>query len=172
MYLLCATWDSRVRYAPLYVRSFPLCTPRKLMDAQRILDRSYDQLETVPDRLRWCRHRLGLMQKEVADRAGISRSVYIQLETGACDVYPIPILDKLAALYNIPVADLLDDYNRFLYLGQARLIRAHRQSLGLGKKPYARYMGISPTSLRLWEAEKKRVTKTTWEKYFRGVIKD
>lgn len=101
---------------------------------------------------------------------GISPGIYIQLETGKRGEYPIPILDKLAALYQLPLEDLLDGYNRFLYRGQGKLIREHRQSLGLGKKPYARLLEISPSSLRAWESEKIRITKNAWEKYFKDVI--
>lgn len=172
MYLLCTSVENRVRYAPLYIRSFKSGTPRKLLEAQLFLQQhhSYEELATVPDRLRWCRHHMGLMQKEVAERIGISRRQYIELETGHADYYPKEVVDKLAALYQIPAEDLLDDFNRFLYNGQGRLIREHRKSLGLGKKPYARHMGISPGGLRVWESEEKRMTKATWEKYFKGAI--
>ena len=78
------------------------------------------------------------MQKEVADRLGISRGQYMDLETGTVDYCPKEVVDKLAALFGIPAADLLDDFSRFLYYGQGKAIREHRKRLGLQKKPYAR----------------------------------
>ena len=50
----------------------------------------------VPDRLRWCRHHMGLMQKEVAELIGITRGHYIDFEVGYVDHYPKEIVDKLA----------------------------------------------------------------------------
>lgn len=172
MYILCATLDSYVRYAPLYIHRFRLVSPRKLLEAQMLNQQyhSYEEIESIPDRLRWCRHHLGLMQKEVAEQIGISRNQYIEYETGVVDCFPKAVVDKLAALYQIPVEDLLDEFNRFLYYGQGQAIRRHRESLGLGKKPYARFLKLELNSLRTWEAEKKRITKNSWEKYFKGII--
>lgn len=113
---------------------------------------------------------MGLMQRDIADRIGISRSHYMDLETGAVDYYPKEVVDKLAALFGIPAADLLDDFSRFLYYGQSKAIREHRERLGLQKKPCARLFHMAPQSLRAWESEKKQIFKASWEKYFKGVI--
>ena len=131
---------------------------------------SYDEIRSVQDRLRWCRHHAGLMQKDVADKLGISRSLYIDYEVGAVDYYPGEIVDRLASLYGVPASDFLDAFNRFLYYGQGKAIREHRERLGLPRKTYARYMGIDPNSLRAWESGRKRIMKNSWEKYFKGVI--
>ena len=172
VYILCSTLDTHVRYAPLYIHKFRLIAPRRLLDAQRFQQQyhSYGELLTVQDRLRWCRHHMGLMQKEVADRIGIRRGHYTDLETGAVDYYPKEVVDKLAALFGIPVTDLLDDFSRFLYYGQGKAIREHRERLGLQKKPYARLLHLEPNRLRAWESEKKQISKASWEKYFKGVI--
>ncbi len=172
MYILCATSDSCVRYAPLYVHKFRLVSPHKLLEAQKFNQKyhSYDEIRAIPDKLRWCRHHLGMMQKEVADQICISRGMYIEYENGGVECYPKEVVDKLAALYQVPVEDLLDDFNRFLYYGQGQAIRRHRESLGLGKRAYARQMKLELNSLRAWENEKKQITKNSWEKHFKGVI--
>lgn len=161
-----------MRYAPLYIHKFRLIAPRRLLDAQRFQQQyhSYGELLTVQDRLRWCRHHMGLMQKEVADRIGIRRGHYTDLETGAVDYYPKEVVDKLAEFYGVPVGDFLDDFNRFLYYGQGKAIREHRERLGLQKKPYARLLHLEPNRLRAWESEQKQISKASWEKYFKGVI--
>lgn len=173
LYLLCLTWGGHVRYAPLYIHRFRLVFPRKLLEAQQLHQqyRRYEEIRTVPERLRWCRHHLGLMQKEVAERIGISRSSYLAYEMGEADSYPREIVDKLAALYGVRADDLLDDFSRFLYHGQGQTIRKHRESLGLERKPYARLMHIGPNSLQAWETEKKQISRNSWEKYFKGIIK-
>lgn len=171
-YLLCGTLEGHVRYAPLYIHSFRLAVPHKLLEAQLFYQQyhSYDEIENIPDRMKWCRHHLGLTQKEVADLTGISRNEYIDLETGAVDYYDRKIVDRLTALFKIPFDDLLDDYNRFLYMGQGKMIRAYRERLGLGKKALAELLQVDPNSLRIWEAEKKRMNKKSWEKYFKDRI--
>ena len=169
---MCRAVDGVVRYAPLCIHSFRLIAPRKLLEAQMLNQEyhSYKEIKKVQDRLRWCRHQKGLMQKEVAERIGITRNVYVHLESGEVDWFPKEIADKLAALFEIPVEDLLDDYNRFLYQGQGKLIRAYRESLGLEKKPFARLIGITPSLLRDWELERKRMFKDSWEKHFKDII--
>ena len=136
MYILCSTFEDNVRYAPLYIHSFRLIAPRKLLEAQLFNQQyhNYEEIQNVQDRLRRCRHHMGLMQKEVAERIGITRGHYIDFEAGYVDYYPKEIVDKLAALFQIPVHDLLDPYNLFLYKGQGKMIREYRESLGLKKK--------------------------------------
>ena len=72
-------------------------------------------------------------------------------------------MDKLAALYQVPVEELLDEYNLFL----ARQIIALREKLGLSRTAFARQFGISERSLRAWESEEKVISKGCWERYFR-----
>lgn len=129
--------------------------------------RSYEEIASVPDRLRWQRHRLGLMQKEVAQQVGITRAIYLDMECGVVDCWPRETVDRLAALFAISSTDLLDPYNQFLYEGQGRSIESIRKRSGLGKKAFARSLGISHSLLREWEQETKCVSKKSWEKYFR-----
>lgn len=164
--------DNKCRHALLYIHTFRLIAPRKLLEAQLFNKQyhSYEDIDNIPDRLRFCRHRLGLMQKEVARMAGITRNTYINLETGNLNSFNKTTADKLATLFEIPVCDLLDGYNRFLWDGQARQIQEYRQSFGLGQKPFARQMGIPIRSLQAWESGRKVVSLKSWEKYFKGRI--
>jgi DNA-binding XRE family transcriptional regulator len=161
-----------MRYAPLCIHSFRLVTPRKLLEAQLFNQQyhSYEEIESIPDRLRWCRHRMGLMQKEVAQTVGISRENYMDLETGAVDHYAKETVDKLADLFGVPSADLLDEYNLFLYRGQGAQLKAYRLRCGLKRTPMARMLHVSPSTLRAWEEDQKRMTKSSWEKYFKRKV--
>lgn len=172
MYLMTHTDEDKFKHAPLYIHSFRLMAPRKLLEAQLFNKQyhCYEDIDNIPDRLRFCRHRLGLMQKEVAKIAGVSRNTYINLETGNQNSFDKAVADKLSALFEIPVYDLLDDYNRFIAKGQGKLIRQHREGLKLGKRPYARLLGVSTNLIRAWEGEKKQVSLKSWEKYFKGRI--
>ena len=117
------------RCAPLYVHTFQVFAMG--------IGKRYEDLHTVPERLRWCRLRLGLMQKEVAQRVGISQTLYEEMERGDCQEYPAYAVDKLAELYQVPVEDLLDEYSRFLYGGPVDRIRYARKRLGLSRKAFA-----------------------------------
>ena len=162
---MCRSEGCTVRFAPLYVHSFRLITPRKLLEAQTFNRKyhCYAEIDNVPDRLRWCRYQLGLMQSEVADAVGASRSLYIHLENGACEKYPLPVMDKLAKLYQMPVLDLLDAYNRFLYTGQGKQIRILRESKGMSVREFAESLGVYASTVRKWEADRERMCKRTWE---------
>ena len=107
------------------------------------------------------------MQKEVAQRVGITRAVYFGMEDGTVDYWQPEMVDRLSKLFSVPLTDLLDEYNRFLYEGQGKSIKALRKKSGLGKKAFAKHLGISHSLLREWEQETKCVSKKSWEKYFR-----
>lgn len=114
------------------------------------------------DRLRWCRCSRGLLQAEVAERVGLTYNAYKNLEAGTMQHIPQDTAQRLAELYDIPAADLLDGYNQFLYDGQAARIRTYRESLGLRKKPFARKMGIPIRSLQAWESGSKTITRALY----------
>ncbi len=172
MYIMTCKENGKFKHAILYILSFRLMAPRKLLEAQIFNKQygSYEEIDNIPDRLRFCRHRLGLMQKEVAWMAGISRNTYINLETGNLDSFDRATVDKLAKLFEIPIHDLLDGYNRVLWGGQAQQIKQYRESCGMGVKPFAKQMGIPIRCLQAWENGQKVVSLKSWEKYFKGRI--
>lgn len=105
-----------------------------------------------------------------AEQIGISRGHYIDYEVGYVDYYPKEVVNRLADFYHIPVEDLLDEYNLFLYKGQGKMLKECREKMGLKKKPFARMLHVDPNTYRNWESDKKRMFKLTWEKYFREVL--
>ena len=170
LFLISRPQDSHVRYAPVYIHRFPLCAPRKLLEAtgfNRQYQR-YEQIRTVPDRLRWLRHSWGLMQKEVAAKIGMSHHVYKAIEEGTTRQISTEMRDRLARFYDVANEDLIDAFNRFLLDGQANRIRAIRSKTGLSQREFARQKGIPVQSLEAWENEKRAVTYKSWEKYFKG----
>jgi hypothetical protein len=62
-YLMYQTKNGVVRFAPLFIHSFRLIAPRKLLEAQQFNRRyhSYEEISSVPNRLRWCRYQQGWM---------------------------------------------------------------------------------------------------------------
>ena len=163
----------RVRLAPLYIHSFRVIVPRSFEDKKAFNTkyRFYEDIDNVPARLKWCRMHMGLEQKDVALQVGISDGQYSDMEIGKKDYIPKDTADKLARLYRVPVTDLLNDYARFLYYGQGKAIRGYRQSLGMGKRPFAKLIGTDVCTLRAWEREEIRVSMQLWERCFKDVIK-
>ena len=117
----------------------------------------------------WYRYRKALLQREIAELIGIDRGTYIRYEEYGHDYYPIDHMEKLAELYGVPVTELLDDFNLFLYNDQGKQIREIRNRLGLSRKEYAKIIGVHPGSLKKWELNTVRIFKSTWEKYFKEV---
>ena len=76
-------------------------------------------------------------------------------------------MEKIAQLFDVPVERLLDDYNLFLRNDQGKQIKAIRMKLGLTQREYADKLGVSLGSLKQWEQNRKRIFKSTWEKYFK-----
>jgi transcriptional regulator with XRE-family HTH domain len=147
-----------------------LCAPRKILEATALNKQyhRYEDIANVPDRLRWCRHSRGMTQREVAGKLGLALHTYKNIEAGITKQIPEETVERLARYYNVPVVDLTDEFGCFLLDGQAKRIRAYRESFGLGKKPFARKMGIPIRSLQEWENERKAISYKCWERYFKG----
>ena len=87
-----------------------------LVEAEKFNIRFPDpsEITETADKLRWYRYRKALLQREVAEYAGIDRSTYIHYEEYGRDYYPLDKMEKIAEILGVPVTELLDEYNRFL----------------------------------------------------------
>lgn len=158
-----------VTYAPLYIHSFQLLQPRKLLEAERFNIKYTDpaKIATVADKLRYYRHKKALRQKDVAEKTGIHLATYCAYEQEDRKIpYPFDKLSKTAELFGVEVTDLLDTYNLFLYKGQGWQIRALRQSLGLTKKEFGKLYGFHAHTVKQWENDSIQILKSTWVKLF------
>ena len=145
---------------PLYILQVSLAGPRTTVEAQAFY-RMYHSYADIPnpwDRLRWCRYGLDLLQKEVAAMVGMEEWLYRDLESGAFHRSFTPELaDKLAALYGIPVEDILDDYTLFLHRGGGAFLRRYREAKGWNRQQLADHAKVSRTSIRCWESGQKTI---------------
>ena len=73
--------------------------------------RRYEEIDNVPDRLRWCRHSRGLMQTEVARLIGVSVSSYKSMEKGGTHRIPQERAERLAQLFDVPATDFWNQSN-------------------------------------------------------------
>ncbi len=158
-----------IKFFPLLIYSFPLLAPHHLLESEKFNLKFSDpsEITEIADKLRYYRYSKALLQQDVADLLCIYRTTYSTYEEGGKDYYPIEHMQKLAELYEIPVTELLDDYNMFLYLDQGKQIREKRTKLGLTRKQYADLLGVHPGTLKRWELNTVNIFKSTWEKYFK-----
>ena len=147
---------------PLYILQVSLAGLRTTVEAQAFY-RMYHSYADIPnpwDRLRWCRYGLDLLQKEVAAMVGMEEWLYQDLESGAFHRSFTPELaDKLAALYGIPVEDILDDYTLFFHRGGGVFLREYRQVKGWNRQQLADHAKVSRTSIRCWESGQKTISQ-------------
>jgi len=152
-----------VSFAPLYIHSFPLRTPRQPVSEEPTSFLPPPEPDAcIADKLRFYRCRKGLSQKEVATYAGIHHSTYTRYEDPAQESYPLPIMEKIAKLLEVPLSSLLDDYLLFLSQGQGKQIRELRKGLSLTQKAYADKLGISLCTLKNWEQETVYISRANW----------
>lgn len=70
----------------MYIHSFRLIAPRRRKDARQY--RRYEEINNIPDRLRWCRNIRGLSQREAALRMEMAENIYKAVESGDVQMYP------------------------------------------------------------------------------------
>lgn len=157
-----------VAYAPLYLHSFQLLQPHFLKEAERFNITSSDPalLVTTADKLRYYRYKKGLLQRNIADYVGIERTTYCTYEEGSQDYCPPDVMARIADLLEVNIMDLLDEYNAFLYNGQAGQVKALRKQMKMTQKTFAACFDVQTTTVKRWEQDKRRMTKKMWEKVF------
>jgi len=163
--------NEQIHYASLLVHKFPLKTPCRVAVAQALYQEygTYDKINQVEERLRWCRMKQGLRQVDVANLIGVTKQVYQDWELGVVKCIPKEFIDKLAEIFEIPEDDLMDEYVKFIYDGQGIQLRNLRQKLGVNKRQYAKLLGVNESNYRKWEKEAIIISRKTWERYFKNV---
>lgn len=158
--------SGKIEFAPLFIHSFPLLTPHKIQDAEKFNLRFNDPSKIIEtaDKLRWYRYKNALRQKDVAEAAGIDQTTYKRYEETGHEYYPRDVMERIAKLLGVPVEELLDDYNLFLFRDQGRQRQEKRLALGMTRREYADKLGVPYTSLGRWERNKIRIAKGMWEK--------
>ena len=169
MYVMVRNTNGVGSYAPLYRYSFTFLRPHFLADAEKfnIDNTDPEQMNFVSDKLRYYRYKKGLLQKDVADYAGIERTTYTDYETAIRDYYPLDVLGRIAECLDVDITDLLDDYNAFLYRGQAGQIQELRKRLGLTQRAFAMRIGVDVATFKKWEWGKIRLLKKRWVEMFK-----
>lgn len=153
-------------YVPLYIHVFQFLHSKRLTDAQ-IFNLKYPNSEIIPttaEKLRYYRHKNSLLQREVAEYAGIDMSTYIRYENPKNSYCPLDKLQRFADMFKINIIMLLDEYHRFLYNGQGRQIKLIRKQLKMTQQKFSECIGVPIGTLKKWEQEKvKRISHETFK---------
>lgn len=150
----------------MYLHQFLFLRPHHLTESEKFNIQYPDPLNipTTADKLRYYRYKKSLLQREVAEYAGIDVTTYASYEeSGQRDYYPQDKLRKVAELLEVDVELLLDDYNRFL-LNQGAEVRKIRKGMGLTQYQFGKLYGVSAGAVKRWESGKARMFKGTWER--------
>jgi len=156
-------------YAPLHIFGFQLLMPHSLLEADKFNNRfSCDNLPTnTADKLRYFRYKKALLQREVADFAGIDRCTYNSYENRIRDIIPLGKLSLVASILEVEIIDLLDDYNLFIYNGQGGQVKRLRTTIGLTQKEFGEKIKVNASTVKKWENERVRISKNSWKRIFK-----
>ena len=138
------------------VQTFHVFTHRNLSTAQSFLNfhPDFSTLTTVADKLRYYRFSHELLQIDVADALHIHRQTYSSMEDSSrTTAYDLTVMKNLADFYQIPVENLLDDYNLFLYQNFGMQLRNLRTSFHLKQYELAKLLNVNKNAVLAWEHE-------------------
>lgn len=140
----------------LAVQTFHIFTHRNLSTAQAFLDShpTFSSLKTVADKLRYYRFTHELLQMDVANALHIDRQTYSRMEDSSrTAAYNLADIKRLADFYQIPIENLLDDYNLFLYQNFGMQLRNLRTSFHLKQYELAKLLNVHKSAVLGWEHE-------------------
>ena len=162
-YVLSKRKKGQPCYTLLVVHSFPFLRPTKLVDAEKFNSRYPDSamLTTTADKLRYYRYQKSLLQREVAEYAGINESTYIDYESGKRECYPIDKIQRIAELLEVPTEALLDEYNLFL-CEQSKTLKALRERCGWTQSKLAERLSVRLHVVKQWGQGRVRMTRKMW----------
>lgn len=166
MVIMQRYYHSSFCYAPFYIFTCSIPDSKLSHETQQILN-EYSDFHLIPHtsgKLRWLRCQRDLYQEEVSAYIGLDRGTYANYETPSRTSYPIDKLQKLAQLYQVPVTELMDEYNLFLFHGQGQQLSNLRKHLGFTQKKFALLLGVSRNTFFRWEHDQKTMQKNTWLK--------
>ena len=115
------------------------------------------ELNTIGDHLRKRRLDLGLLQKELAVRIGVTTCTIMYWETNRV----APALRFIPSIIEFLGYDPTGKINA---QSLAEGLRAHRKRLGLSQKKLAALLGIDQSTLASWEKEKHRPTRKSLQR--------
>ena len=106
----------------------------------------------------------------MAKQISVSVSTYMSHEDVNREYYPIEVLKKIAAFYEVDVTELMDEYHSFLYRRQGPQLKRLFTDLKLTQKAVAKKLNVHAKTVVAWESEKVRISKSMYIKIFEDNI--
>ena len=159
--------NGSITFAPLYIHSFPFVIPKNRANICKFQEQ-YPNPELIDHtgmKIRYYRYQKDLHQKDLADYVGFTRPAMVYYESTERDYYEIDILKKFSEILEVELEDLLDDYNMFLYQGQAARLKEFRKENHLTQKQLAKFLGVDVTKIKGWEQSRVRMSKASYNKF-------
>ena len=159
--------NGSIVFAPLYIHSFSFIIPKNRANICKFREK-YPNSELIDHtgiKIRYYRYQKDLHQKDLADYVGFTRSTMVYYERPEREYYEIDILKKFAEILEVELEDLLDEYNLFLYQGQAVRLKSFRKENNLTQKQLAKLLGADLTKIKGWEQNRVRMSKATYNKF-------
>lgn len=168
LFILYRQQHNTLSYKVLYIHKFTFKIPSWISSAEKylLLYSTPDRLQKTSQKIKYYRHKNCMYAQDVASYLGIDRKSYSRYEELSTEYCSLPLLEKLALLYQIPVTELLDDYHLFLYNGQGNTVLQFRKSLHLTQQELAEKLNVNKVTVRCWEKEYHRMTRETYNSLF------
>ena len=106
----------------------------------------------------------------MAKQIGVNARTYMSYEDVNREYYPIEVLKRMAAFYEVNVIELMDEYHLFLYRGQGLQLKKLFSNLNLTQKAVAKKLNVHAKTVAAWESEKVRMSKSMYIKIFEDNI--
>ncbi|MBR0484500.1 MAG: helix-turn-helix transcriptional regulator [Oscillospiraceae bacterium] len=159
--------------APLYIHQFKFYNNRYLPESQDFLINHPDP-SVLPTslKLKWYRCINGYFQRDIADYLHIWRKTYSNYEKeNYLIAFPPDKIKLLCKLYNLVPADLLDDYNLFLYYNyHDKILKQYRLDHNYTQAQFANILGIVTHTYAQYERLEVTPTKTIYENIFKNKV--
>jgi len=156
--------NEKVKYIPLYIHSFKLIRTNNDTKKNIFLKQNPDNL-TIPEKLKYYRHRENLHQEDIAHYLGIERTSYWGYENRELKYYPFEVMLRLSERYEVDLYDLVDNYHIFIYNNQGENIKRIRKELGnITQIKLSQILGVNLGVIKHLEQNKVRISKRNYNK--------
>lgn len=157
--------------APLYIHQFKFYNNMYLPNSQDFLINHPDpSILSTSLKLKYYRCINGYFQKEIAKYLHIDRATYSHYEQNDTITFPPDKMKLLCKLYDLAPADLLDDYNLFLYHNyHHKILKQYRLAHNYTQAQFANILGIVTHTYAQYERLEVTPTKTAYDKLFKDI---
>lgn len=129
--------NKAVIYAPMYIHSFQLVQPHTIVEAENSISDTLTNPKLTTSQINLG----GIVTEEDCSS----------------------VMIKISKLFSVPVMELLDEYNSFIYNGQGKQIKQMRQKRNMTQKEFAAHLGVLYQNLKKWELNKVQMSKSLWK---------